>query len=56
MMTSNNMQRTIPSTIAACLIDTFVSSTAANPHAAEMADLVAPMADVAWDYARKAGA
>ncbi len=30
--------------------------TAANPHAAEMADLVAPMADVAWDYARKAGA
>ncbi len=30
--------------------------TAANPHAAEMANLVAPMADVAWDYARKAGA
>lgn len=30
--------------------------TAANPHAAEMANLVSPMADVAWDYARKAGA
>ena len=30
--------------------------TAANPRAAEMANLVAPMADVAWDYARKAGA
>lgn len=30
--------------------------TAANPRAAEMAGLVSPMADVAWDYARKAGA
>lgn len=30
--------------------------TAANPRAAEMANLVGPMADVAWDYARKAGA
>ena len=30
--------------------------TAANPRAAEMADLVEPMADVAWDYAKKAGA
>jgi aminoglycoside phosphotransferase (APT) family kinase protein len=30
--------------------------TASNPRAAEMADLVGPMADVAWDYAKKAGA
>ncbi len=30
--------------------------TAANPRAAEMADLVSPIADVAWDYARRAGA
>ncbi|MEO1159688.1 MAG: phosphotransferase family protein [Pseudomonadota bacterium] len=30
--------------------------TAANPHAAEMADIVTPKSDVAWDYARKAGA
>ena len=30
--------------------------TAANARAAEMADLVEPMANVAWDYARKAGA
>jgi aminoglycoside phosphotransferase (APT) family kinase protein len=30
--------------------------TAANPRAGEMANLVAPMADVAWEYARKAGA
>jgi aminoglycoside phosphotransferase (APT) family kinase protein len=30
--------------------------TAANARAAEMADLVEPMADVAWDYAKKAGA
>ena len=30
--------------------------TAANARAAEMADLVGPMADVAWDYAKKAGA
>ncbi|MGB7204949.1 MAG: phosphotransferase family protein [Anderseniella sp.] len=30
--------------------------TAANPRAGEMANLVVPMADVAWDYAKKAGA
>ena len=30
--------------------------TAANARAGEMADLVEPMADVAWEYARKAGA
>jgi len=30
--------------------------TAANPRAAEIAGLVSPMASVAWDYARKAGA
>lgn len=30
--------------------------TAANARAAEMAALVEPMADVAWDYAKKAGA
>jgi aminoglycoside phosphotransferase (APT) family kinase protein len=32
------------------------AGTAANPKAAEMANLVEPIADVAWDYARKAGA
>jgi len=30
--------------------------TAANPRAAEIAGLVSPIANVAWDYARKAGA